>query len=386
MIPEDMQPALLGTVPSTLITCDENGVPNITNIARVWYVDQSHVAIANHMLNKSIKNLQNHPLAFFRTTDTNRFITWEIEAEYVGPMTNGSIYQEMKKQYEVLSMMFESDLPITFRNAELFQVTSVRICEEENIHLLTDSEIYDPILELFEKKFNWDSSSVWMYNSSSKNLKLGSIRGVDGELATNILKRVAEWTIQQNNPIRIYNMKSQYQYAATTFLHQQNEQENFSQKDYTNVKHHYVSIPIYKQNDDIIGVICSQSNDFHKFSPFSEELLMAASRYLSQLVENIPLLRDSSERQKSIEMVLGRILLEQSKRKGEVKSVLSPRELQVAIQVAKGFTNEEIAKALFLSKRTVTTHLERIFQKLEISSRTALASHVLENGLTDPKN
>lgn len=40
----------------------------------------------------------------------------------------------------------------------------------------------------------------------------------------------------------------------------------------------------------------------------------------------------------------------------------SARERQVSVYVAKGHTNAEIAKALFVSPRTVTTHLERIFK------------------------
>ncbi|MGH3278991.1 MAG: LuxR C-terminal-related transcriptional regulator, partial [Trebonia sp.] len=63
----------------------------------------------------------------------------------------------------------------------------------------------------------------------------------------------------------------------------------------------------------------------------------------------------------------------------EVKP-LTRRENEVADLVAAGFANREIAERLFLSKRTVDSHLEHIFTKLGFSSRTQLASWVLENG------
>jgi pSer/pThr/pTyr-binding forkhead associated (FHA) protein len=56
---------------------------------------------------------------------------------------------------------------------------------------------------------------------------------------------------------------------------------------------------------------------------------------------------------------------------------LSAREWEVAVEVSRGVTNAEIAKTLGISRRTVATHLERIYQRLGIHSRAALASLVV---------
>ena len=57
---------------------------------------------------------------------------------------------------------------------------------------------------------------------------------------------------------------------------------------------------------------------------------------------------------------------------------LTPREREIADLVAEGLGNRDIADRLFLSKRTVDSHMEHIFTKLGFSSRTQLANWVLE--------
>jgi DNA-binding CsgD family transcriptional regulator len=59
---------------------------------------------------------------------------------------------------------------------------------------------------------------------------------------------------------------------------------------------------------------------------------------------------------------------------------LSPREREVAVLVHRQRTNREIAEELFLSEKTVQTHLRNIFAKLGVSSRVAVALAVQERG------
>jgi len=63
------------------------------------------------------------------------------------------------------------------------------------------------------------------------------------------------------------------------------------------------------------------------------------------------------------------------------KDDLTRQESNVLALVAQGKRNAEIARELFLSVHTVESHLYRIFQKLEITSRTEAAIYALENGL-----
>lgn len=58
---------------------------------------------------------------------------------------------------------------------------------------------------------------------------------------------------------------------------------------------------------------------------------------------------------------------------------LTAQELQIALAVAEGGTNKDVAAALFLSPRTVESHLGRVFRKLGLRSRTELTAIVLRD-------
>ncbi|AWS41110.1 response regulator transcription factor [Streptosporangium sp. 'caverna'] len=64
-----------------------------------------------------------------------------------------------------------------------------------------------------------------------------------------------------------------------------------------------------------------------------------------------------------------------------VTESLSPREAEVLSLVARGLTNGEIGRALFISETTVKTHLLRVFGKLGVSDRTAAVTTALDRGL-----
>jgi DNA-binding CsgD family transcriptional regulator len=63
---------------------------------------------------------------------------------------------------------------------------------------------------------------------------------------------------------------------------------------------------------------------------------------------------------------------------------LSAQEVRVAMAVAEGATNKQVAAGLFLSPKTIDFHLSRVYRKLGIHSRTELAALVAKGALGDP--
>ena len=66
------------------------------------------------------------------------------------------------------------------------------------------------------------------------------------------------------------------------------------------------------------------------------------------------------------------------------RDVLSDRELEVLVLVARGATNKAAARELFISEATVKTHLHHVYEKLGVNDRAAAVAKAYERGLLTP--
>jgi DNA-binding NarL/FixJ family response regulator len=66
---------------------------------------------------------------------------------------------------------------------------------------------------------------------------------------------------------------------------------------------------------------------------------------------------------------------------GEAQSVLTDRELEILQIIAKGLSNNEAAKVLGLSKATIRTHLEHIYEKLDVTNRVEAVTEGIRQGI-----
>ncbi len=83
-------------------------------------------------------------------------------------------------------------------------------------------------------------------------------------------------------------------------------------------------------------------------------------------------------------LIAQRLALSGIDRDGTPFDALSPRELEVALLLVQGLRQEDIARRLSLSAKTVNTHKSRLFTKLEITDSIALARLTGQYGLVEP--
>jgi DNA-binding NarL/FixJ family response regulator len=66
---------------------------------------------------------------------------------------------------------------------------------------------------------------------------------------------------------------------------------------------------------------------------------------------------------------------------GAPEPVLSEREREILSLIARGYSNKEVAKALYLTENTVKTHLANLFQKLGVHDRAGAVAEGIRRGL-----
>ncbi len=93
--------------------------------------------------------------------------------------------------------------------------------------------------------------------------------------------------------------------------------------------------------------------------------------------------RDFTERDRSVLELLRPFLVRlveraDRRRQGNVRTLLTPRELEIMQWIGRGKTTREVAAVLVLSPHTVRKHVERILEKLDASTRSEAVARVFE--------
>jgi len=115
----------------------------------------------------------------------------------------------------------------------------------------------------------------------------------------------------------------------------------------------------------IAGIIDAVRKALAGESPLDGEV---AARLLLRLVEEMPK-DEAPEREEAL-----------------VLRALSPRETEVLRLVARGFTNQQISRSLFISVSTVKKHVRNVISKLGVSDRTQAAVRAVELGMLAERN
>jgi NarL family two-component system response regulator LiaR len=102
--------------------------------------------------------------------------------------------------------------------------------------------------------------------------------------------------------------------------------------------------------------------------------------------ELLQAIRDVYQGEPTMHPTIARKLMRELQRPPEpelppTEEPLSTREAEVLSLVAKGLSNNEIGERLFISERTVRTHVSNILSKLHLANRTQMALYALREGL-----
>jgi two-component system, NarL family, response regulator LiaR len=132
-----------------------------------------------------------------------------------------------------------------------------------------------------------------------------------------------------------------------------------------------------------ILVLTSYSDDEKVFAAIKA----GALGYLlkeSSTQELIQAIRDVYQGESSLHPIIARKLIRELNRPTLLPPAdepLTEREVEVLILVARGLPNQDIANSLYISERTVRTHVSNMLSKLHLANRTQAALYALKEGL-----
>ena len=134
ILPDEIKPAMQGVIPSHVVTCSADGIPNASVISQVYYVDADRVALSHQFFNKTARNVRENPHATACITHPETLETWDLDLEYDHSETEGPIFEEMDMQIEAIASMTGMKGIFKLRSADIFRVVSVKKNVDERIH------------------------------------------------------------------------------------------------------------------------------------------------------------------------------------------------------------------------------------------------------------
>ncbi|OQP64246.1 hypothetical protein A3860_19915 [Niastella vici] len=102
-ITEEMMPAFEGVIPAVIASCSADGIPNVTYISQVYYVDEQHVAISRQFFNKTICNITENPMAQVILTCPVTYAIYKMLLRFRESQSLGPVFEEMTLQLEVIA-------------------------------------------------------------------------------------------------------------------------------------------------------------------------------------------------------------------------------------------------------------------------------------------
>jgi len=124
-LPEEIRPVLDSGIPAVMVTCSADGIPNVTVISQVYYVDETHAALSFQFFSKTIRNVRENPRAYVNVPDMGGHATWVLHLEFQHSETEGPVFDAMDMQIEAIASTTGMSGIFKLRAADIYRVVSV---------------------------------------------------------------------------------------------------------------------------------------------------------------------------------------------------------------------------------------------------------------------
>lgn len=111
-----------GLIPSPFATCSADGIPNVTYMSIVHYVDSERVALSRQFFNKSRANLDANPRSQVRVVDPDTGREYALDLRYLHTESEGVTFEAMRSNLEAVASQSGAESIFRLRGADIHHV------------------------------------------------------------------------------------------------------------------------------------------------------------------------------------------------------------------------------------------------------------------------
>lgn len=238
----DIRDSFEGVIPSVIATTGADGMPNISYLSHVHYIDERHVALSNQFFSKTAANVRHRGVATVMVVDGRSGQQHILDLHFVRSVSEGEMFERVASHLAVMSISQGMGDVMKLRSLDIYEVEDCRpvipvvsLAEPEEMEPQRDrlyaagrlcaaiaeqadaESMFDCALEGLQAQFGFANAVVLVPDEEGKKLSTIASRGYPafgfGSEAT-----VGEDTIgtaaAMRRPLRISDMRRGQRYAS----------------------------------------------------------------------------------------------------------------------------------------------------------------------------
>lgn len=311
----DLPNCFQGVTPSLIATVDGRGVPNVTYVSQVYYVDERHVALSCQFFNKTRRNLDENPRACVEMLDPLTLQAYRIRLKFLRSEKQGPLFDTMSARIEAIASATGMKGIFRLIAADVFEVQSLERVEgfltagrpegelegpslaghrsevrglqwvSERINRARNLEaLLDAALEALEEYFTFRHTSVLLYDELSGKLVTLASRGY-GESGIGAEVLLGEGLIgtaaRDRQVLRFSSLDADLAYGRAI------RREAASERDCQDIKmpglpdaKSVLAIPL-SVGDRLVGVLSAEDRDPMRFGEWHEAYLQIVGNQIA---------------------------------------------------------------------------------------------------------
>ncbi|MGZ3184922.1 MAG: GAF domain-containing protein [Telluria sp.] len=226
-----------GVIPGTLATCSPDGVPNVSYLSQVQFIDSRHVALTYQFFNRTHQNLLANPHAMLALIDPETAAHYRLRMEFLRTETSGPLFESMKAKLASIASQVGMTGVFRLLGANVFRVDEIVRVPGEIVappparHNLLASlrHVSDALrgqcdlegllaaaLDELHTQFDITHAMVMLHDAPNERLYTVASRGYDSSgvgSEIHVGDGVIGVAARERTPIRIGHMTAEYSYS-----------------------------------------------------------------------------------------------------------------------------------------------------------------------------